>query len=712
VPGQKVTKTKAPRQNYRGTKFSIASSNSGGTENFRIDALECATRRILMRGCIALLVAVSLAFSARAQNPPEDLSKLSVEDLMNVEVTSVSKKEQKVSQTAAAIFVITQEDIRGSAANNIPDLLRMVPGVNVAQSSSHIWEISIRGFNGEFSNKLLVMVDGRSVYLPGFTGVFWDVLDVPLEDIARIEVIRGPGGTTWGANAVDGVINIITKKASESRGGMVVAGGGNLDQGFGTAQYGGAAGQNTDYRVYAKYFNQEHQPSQSGADGGDGWRALRGGFRADSKLSSNDELTVQADMYSARVGGLNAYVQSFASPVPQLTFLSVNATGGDIQTDWHHRFSERSDMNLQVSYDSYDRHEAVSEIRHTWSADFQHHFAWGGRQDVVWGVGYRYSRSTTAGSAFISLEPANLNTQLFSSFIQDEIALIPNKLSLTVGTKLEHNYYTGFGVMPSARMAWNLDEHQLVWAAISRAIRTPGSVDISERIDQAGFVEPNGTPVIVRAIGNPNFQDETLIAYEAGYRSQLSTRLSLDIAAYYNSYNRLQTEEPGAPFLETSPSPPHLVLPVVPENLMHGETHGVEVSANWKVATRWTITPAYTFENIHLHLAPTSLDTTSVAGGEGDTPHQWARLDSHVKLPGNLWWDASANFVDRLATLGVPAYTRLDTQLTWQTREHLSISVVGQNLESDRHLEFINTAGTGISTLVKRSGYVKLTWRF
>ena len=707
-----MPKTNATHHDSRNAKSAIAHACAGPPESRWQSARRCEARKLLKRGCIALLLALSLSISARAQNPPEDLSKLSVEDLMNVEVTSVSKKEQKVSQTAAAIFVITQDDIHRSSANNIPDLLRMVPGVNVAQSSSHIWAISIRGFNGEFSNKLLVMVDGRSVYLPGFTGVFWDVLDVPLEDIARIEVIRGPGGTTWGANAVDGVINIITKKAAESRGGMLVVGGGNVDQGFGTAQYGGTLGQSTDYRVFTKYLNDERQLNQFGADGGDGWRELRAGFRTDSKLSPDDELMVQGDMYSARLGGLNAFVESIAAPVPQLRFMAVDATGGDVQADWHHRFSERSDTNLQVSYDSYDRQEVLSEDRHTWSADFQHHFAWGSRQDVVWGVGYRYSTSQTNGTPFISLDPANLNTQLFSSFIQDEIALIPGRVSLTVGTKLEHNYYTGFGLMPSARVAWNLDEHQMIWAAISRALRTPGSIDASEQIDSTGFLGPGGTPVIIRSVGNPNVQDETLLTYEAGYRSQLSTRLSLDIAAYYNSYNHLQTEEPGAPFLETTPPPVHEVVPVVAENLMYGETHGVEISANWKVATRWTITPAYTFERIHLHLAPGSLDTTSVAAGEGNSPQQWAWLNSHVNLPGNLSWDASANFVDRLTALSVPSYTRLDTQLTWRPREHLSISLVGQNLESDHHLEFLNTVGTGLSTLVRRSGYAKVTWRF
>jgi iron complex outermembrane recepter protein len=705
-------KTSGPQRSSKKVQRAIPDSYAAACELFGRNAPNFKMQGILRRAGVAVAIVLSLGISARGQDTSTDLSRLSVEDLMNVEVTSVSKKEQKVSQTAAAIFVITPEDIRRSGANNIPDLLRMVPGVNVAQSSSHIWAISIRGFNGEFSNKLLVMVDGRSVYLPGFTGVFWDVLDLPLEDIARIEVIRGPGGTTWGADAVDGVINIITKNASQSHGGMVLAGAGNLNQGFGTAQYGGTFGQSTDYRAFAKYFNQEHQANQAGADGGDGWREVRGGFRADSKVSANDDLTVEGDMYSVRAGGLNTYVESVASPVPQLLFLAVNATGGDVQMDWRHRISERSDSNLQVSYDSYDRSEALREIRHTWNADFQHHFAWGRRQDVVWGVGYRYSTSKTDGTPFISLDPANLSTQMFSSFIQDEIALIPERLSVTVGTKLENNNYTGFGLMPSARVAWNVDEHHMMWGAISRALRTPGSIDTAENIDQTGFLEPNGTPVIVRAIGNPNFQDETLIAYEAGYRSELSTRLSLDIAVYYNSYHRLQTEEPGTPFLETTPAPVHEVLPVVPGNLMHGETHGVEIFAKWKVAARWTITPAYSFERIHLQLAPASRDTTSVAAGEGFSPQQWARLDSHVKLPGNFSWDASANFVDRLTGLGVPAYTRLDTQLTWGLREHLSVSVVGQSLGTARHLEFLNTAGTGLSTMVERSGYGKVTWRF
>ena len=712
MPGQTLSKTTALHDKSRSSKFAKPHLGAAAPESLRINIPAFAWRGILTRACVALLVALSLTISARAQNPPEDLSKLSVEDLMNVEVTSVSKKEQKASQTAAAIFVITQEDIRRSGANNIPDLLRMVPGVNVAQINSNIWAISVRGFNGEFSNKLLVMLDGRIVYLPTFSGVFWDVLDVPLEDIERIEVIRGPGGATWGANAVDGVINIITSKASQTRGGMVVAGAGNLDQGFGTAQYGGTAGASTDYRVFLKYFNQYHLPGLQSPNGGDGWHLLRGGFRMDSKLSPKDDLSVTGDIYSERVGDLDGEVTSFASPVLQPTYDQSNTTGAYVQADWTHRQSERSDTSLQVSFDRYRRNDALRETRNTVDVDFAHHFRWGSRQDVVWGAGYRYSSSTTDGDLFFSLKPPDLNTQLFSAFVQDEVALIPDRLSLIAGAKIEHNYFTGFGLMPTLRGTWALREHQMVWAAISTALRTPSEIDTASQLTVNGFVPPSGPPVVIRIVGNPAFQNETEIAYEAGYRTQLYDRLSLDLTAYYNSYNQLQTSEPEAAFLETDPAPAHIVMPLEYKNLMRGETHGVEAFANWKISSRWTLTPAVAFEEIHLRLDPTSQDTSSVAVGEGSSPRQWARVGSHVELIHGLAWDFSANFVGRLENPAVASYTRIDSQLIWRIREHLSGSLVGQNLAQDHHIEFLNTAGTGFTTYMKRSGYVKLTWRF
>ena len=500
-------------------------------------------------GALGAILA-SASPTAWSQQKSVDLTDQSLEDLMNVEVTSVSKTQETLSRTAAAVFVISPEDIAHSGARNIPDLLRMVPGVDVAQINANTWAINVRGFNARFSNDLLVLVDGRPVYTPTFGGVFWDVLGLPLEDIERIEVIRGPGGSIWGSNAVNGVINIITKKASETHGGLVVAGGGNTDQGFGTTQYGGNAGKETDYRVYAKYLNQDHLPNSSGQDGGDGWHILLGGFRTDSVLSSKDTLSFQGDVYSAREGTPTTNFPFVASS-PQNIELRVNLNGGFLQGAWNHTSSPHSDTTLQVSYDSYERNDNLREGRGTLDLDFQHHFSGWSRQNIVWGLTYRYSASHSNGDLTASLVPADLSTQLFGSFIQDEIAIVPDRLYLTVGTKLEHNHYTGFDFMPSARVAWAPSARHTLWAAVSNADRTPSAVDTSIRANLGGFTGPGGIPVLVSLIGNPQVKNEGLIDYEVGYRTMLLKDLSIDLTAYYDDYTDQNTTEPERPLWKT-----------------------------------------------------------------------------------------------------------------------------------------------------------------
>jgi len=654
------------------------------------------------------LLLLSVASSAQQQ----DLTQLSLEDLMNTKVTSVSKKEQSLSRTAAAIFVISAEDIRRSGATNIPDLLRMVPGVDVAQIDANTWAVSVRGLNGRFSSELLVLVDGRNVYTPSFGGVLWDTLNLPLEDIERIEVIRGPGGTIWGANAVNGVINIITKKAAETKGGMVVAGGGNLDQGFGTVQYGGGLAKSTDYRVYTKYFNQDHMPDESGSNGDDAWHLLQAGFRSDSRLTPKDTLTVQGALYSGEEGSPTFFLPSVLSPGYQNIDRAVNLSGEFLQSDWNHVYSARSDTLLQVSFDRYKRDDILTEERSTFALDFQHHFAWGSRQDVVWGAGYSYSESNSQGNFTFALNPADLSMQLFSAFFQDEVAVIPDKLYLTLGTKLEHNLYTGFNLMPSARVSWTLTKRHMLWAAISQAERTPSESDVAVRANISGFPRPGGIPLLLAFVGNPHFNDEELIAYELGYRVDVAAHLSMDIATYYSDYDHQQTSEPAAPFFEAAPPPPHVVVPETFENLMHGEAHGLELAVNWKATERWTLSPGYAFEQIHMHLDPASQDKTSVLGTEGSSPVHSAQLRSHFDLVHGIGWDASAYFTDRLRSGDIPSYTRLDTALTWRFTEGLAMSVVGQNLVKDRHMEFLDGNGTVRATLIKRSAFAKLTWQF
>jgi iron complex outermembrane receptor protein len=685
---------------------------------FRVARLARAAGVLLLIGCTS--ASAQAPQSAQTpQAPSDDLTQVSIENLMNIEVTSVSKKEQKLSQVAAAIFVISQEDIRRSGATNIPDLLRMVPGLDVAQINGSTWAIGSRGFNQQFGNKLLVLVDGRSVYSPTFSGVFWDTMDLPLSDIDRIEVIRGPGGTIWGANAVTGVISIFTKRAADTAGALVEAGGGNFQQGFGIVQYGGKLGNATDYRVYTKYFNQDQMLDLNGQSGADGWHRLREGFRMDSALSSKDSLMVEGDLSTGREGELGFELPSVTSPGFVAVSEQINLANGSFESVWDHTYSARSDSSLQFSFDQHRRDDPLNpEMRNTYDLDFRHHLALGGRQDIVWGLGYRYTSDHIGGSLTVAMNPASRAQQLFTAFAQDEIALVPQRLYLTVGTKFEHNDYTGFELMPGVRAAWTPNDRHMFWAAVSKALRAPSRNDTNLVLNFGSFPGPNGTTTLLRLLGNPNFQDERLITYEAGYRTMLSQRLSIDLAAYFNDWDNLQTTEPSISFFEPTPLPAHQVQSVMYENQMFGEAHGIEIAANWKVTNRWSLSPGYTLSQAHMHTLPTSADTMTGPFVEGSSPDHTIQLRSHLDVRTNLAWDTSGYYVSALMNQGplgnlkIPSYTRLDTGLTWKLGEAFSVSVVGQNLLKDHHLEFVGMNGSMQSGQIKRSAYVKLTWQF
>jgi iron complex outermembrane receptor protein len=677
-----------------------------------------ATVLLLLLGCESAQGQSSRSQPA-PQSSPGDLTQVSIENLMNMEVTSVSKREQKLSQVAAAIFVITKEDIRRSGATNIPDLLRMVPGMDVAQINGSTWAVGSRGFTGQYANKLLVMVDGRSVYSLTFSGVFWDTLDLPLFDIERIEVIRGPGGTIWGSNAVTGVISIFTKKAAETSGTLLEAGAGNLLQGFGMVQYGGTIGKKSNFRVYTKYFNQAQMLDLNGRNGADGWHRLRGGFRMDSSLSSKDSLMVKGDISAGREGQYGFVLPSVTSPGYVAVSEEIYLANGSLEAVWNHTYSARSNSSLQFSYDQNRRADPLNpELRNTYDLDYRHQLALGGRQDIVWGVGYRYTADRTGGSLTVAMNPPNRALQLFNSFLQDEIALVPGRLFLTAGIKLERNDYTGFAVMPSVRASWSPSDRHMAWVAVSKALRGPSRSDTNLILNFGEFPGPGNTPTLLRLVPNPQFQNEHLIAYEAGYRTMLSNRLSIDVAAYFNDWNKLQTSELSGSFFETTPPPAHQVQTLMFENLMHGETHGIEITANWKVRDWWSISPGFAISREHLHTYPQSTDTQTVLFTEGSSPDYPVQLRSHIDLRRNLAWDVSAYFVDVLRNQGplgnvnIPSYMRLDSGLTWKLGEGFSLSVVGQNLLKDRHLEFEDAGGSMQSGLVKRSAYAKLTWRF
>ncbi|HEY2647261.1 MAG TPA: TonB-dependent receptor, partial [Candidatus Acidoferrales bacterium] len=614
-----------------------------------------------------------------------------------------------------AIFVITQEDISRSGATNIPDLLRMVPGLDVSQINANSWAISSRGFNDQFSNKLLVLIDGRAVYTPLLGGVNWDTQNLPLEDIDRIEVIRGPGATIWGANAVNGVINIVSKKAMETQGVMVSGGGGTEGQAYGTTQYGGTIQGDTSYRVFTNYLNIASLPAFAGASGEDGWHLLHGGFRADSNISAKDSVTIQGDLYTGREGAQIVHIQSIQPPVVKNLDVLTGLSGGNILGRWNHVFSNRSDTTLQFYYDSYERTGPESdEGRGTIDFDFSHHFSWGSSQDVIWGAGYRQSSDDTLGTIDQAFNPANTHLELVTFFAQDTIALRPGRVSLTVGSKVEDTYFTEFDFEPSVRLDWTPSNWMTFWTSISRAARSPTRRDEGLSAGLVVYPDPggSGTPVETIAFGNPNLVNEHVIAYETGFRTQPNGRISVDVSTFFNHYDHLGTLETGAEFFEPTPAPARFVIPTTFGNLMYGTTEGGELSANLKLTDRWTVSSSYSFLEMHLHTQPSSMDQKSAADEQSSNPQHQAQLRSHVDLSHGLSWDSAAYFVSALPTQGVASYARLDTQLKWKFAEQGEFSLVGQNLLRDTHLESNDYVSVVNSSLIKRSAYAKFLWRF
>ncbi len=650
-----------------------------------------------------------------ASQLPTDLTELSIEDLMNVEITSAAKKRQRLSEAAAAIFVITQEDIRRSGATSIPEALRMVPGIQVAKIDANKWAITSRGFNGRFANKLLVLMDGRSVYTPLYSGVFWEVQDTVLEDIDRIEVIRGPGASLWGANAVNGVINIITKSATETQGGLAVAGGGDEEKGFGTLRYGGKIGENSYYRIYSKYFDRDSGVDSLGNDTADDWDFLRGGFRFDHGDNDSDSFTLQGDVYDGTTGDtITAYslLPPFSTTFDEENdFQGFNAMGR-----WKHRISDTSDLALQVYFDRAEWETAIAGvIVDTYDIDFQHRFAWGSRQEIIWGLGYRYIRDDVDGGFSLTADPDNRSTSLYSAFIQDEIQLDGERLRLTVGSKFEHNDYTDYEIQPNARIMWQPRERHSIWASASRAVRTPSRGENDARFNAPVF-PPNalfpGSPLtVVALIGNSDFESEELIAYEMGYRVQPQQRLSLDFALFYNEYDNLRSIEGQPQFFELIPPPPHAVIPTSIDNKLSGYAYGVELAADWLLFDWWRWQAGYTFLRMELDPDTDSTDTVTEPD-EDKSPRHQVSLRSSMELPRDVELDFWFRFVDELPALKINSYTTLDIRLAWSPVPDFEIALVGQNLLDDQHAEFESERNDTKSTEVERGVYGKITWRF
>ena len=639
---------------------------------------------------LALLAASPSALLARDDDfSIDDVLETSIEELMTVQVTTVSGREQEWFEAPAALYVITAEDIRRTGHHTLADVLRVAPGVFVGQSASNEWAVGMRGFSFGLANKTLVLIDGRAVYEPLFGGTFWDVQDVLLEDVDRIEVIRGPGPTLWGANAVNGVINVITKRAGETQGTYVNAGGGNEEQGFVSARHGGKLSDKGAYRVWGKYFNRDDLERSDGGSAHDEWDLGHGGFRADLRGDERTTYTLQGDVYDLQ------FDEQLQLPVPDASFMFEThddhgeANGGNALFRVSRASSETSGWTLQTYYDhAYRRVSADFEFeRNTADVDFRHHFKLGGAHEIMWGLGYRYNHDDTdpALRDTTIFDPDSRGIHIYSAFVQNTVTIVPDRLFAMFGTKLDHNTYTDFEVQPSARLWWTPGDHNTLWAAISRPVRHP------TRLERDGFValavaetEP-GVFVPLGAEGNPDLESERLVAYELGYRRRLTGDVTLDVAAFYNDYTQLI-------FL------PSTVLGQWSDE-GSGEAYGAEVAATWRPTTYWKLVGSYAYVDVLIHGPILPQD-------EGNSPVNQFKARSYLDVTDDLELNSAIYYVDRLPTADADPYVRFDVGVTWRARDNLELSMWGQNLLEESHREASSTVE------VERAGFVEMTVRF
>ncbi len=647
---------------------------------------------VLFAACAATASADQSQSSLQTNNNP--VRDLTLEQLGDVQVTTVTKEPEEVWDTSAAIYVITQEDIRRSGATDIADVLRLAPGVEVGRIDSNTWAVGIRGSESNFSKAVLVLIDGRSVYTPLFAGVYWDVQDVLLENIDRIEVIRGPGATVWGPNAADGVINIITKKASETQGVMVSVLGGNVDHTVAEAQYGGSRGQNFNYRVYGKGFLRGPE-FHTDNNNFDNWNQARGGFRTDWNIDSRTDFTLEGNMYSGDAPhetGPSAFVDS--------------VSGGDMLGRWTRTMENGSNLYLQAYFDRTIRIGPLSgETRNTIDIDFLHHLKFGDRQDVSYGGGLRWSPNRyIPATPLLNVLPETNTDHIYSAFFQDEIHFADDRFTLTLGAKLQHNNFSGFDVQPTARGLWKFNQHQSFWAAVTRAVTTPSRIEEGIQIN-AGEISV-APPIFLLVSGNPQFQSEKSVGYEGGYRQLLTSKLYVDLDVFHNNYDNLQSF--GTPTLVGDD------LTIFYENAIAGTTTGFEIAPNWNPRPWWKLSGSYSYVGIDMHANAPGSDissTGSVPTYEGSSPAHQVKIQSRFDISKRFEFDQTYGYESALPAQKVRAYQTMDLRLGWNPTKEWNLSLVGQNLFQPYHFEWGTGDPSELPIGIRRAAYVKLSWR-
>lgn len=653
-----------------------------------------------------------LPLTAAAQQPgPADYKSMSLEQLSQIDVTTPSREPVSAFQTPAAIYVITSDDIRRSGATSIPEALRLAPSVEVARIDSDKWSIGIRGFGTRLTRSVLVLIDGRTVYTTLFDGTYWEVQDTNMEDIDRIEVIRGPGGTIWGPNAVNGVINVITRRPSETKGMQATAGGGNFERAFGSYRYGGGNGSDFSYRFYGKGFDRGPEYHQDG-DNFDAWREGQGGFRMEWDEADGNDFNLQGDIYIERAGE-RVQATMYTPPYSQNVDGTEDLSGGNLLGRWVRKLKNGGDLQIQTYYDRTNRWEPnLAYKADTYDADLVEHLHLPWREQITWGLGARfihaYNPVVVTGLQFA---PPERTDDLITGFFQDEIGLIENRLSLTVGAKLLHTNFADFETEPSARLMWSPSKKDALWTAFTHAARTASDAEENFYLLGSTGLDINGLPLLARFNPNPHFAPELMNGYELGYRHLFGKKVSVDIASFYNHYHDLFDEEFAGPiYLEDNPTPIHYLLPALFGNGLYGYTKGVEVAPEWRITDRWRLRGSYSFLHMNIGRSPGSGDIGTAPGIVGASPQHEAWVQSSYDFTKTVHLDLTYRYVSTLfaASQMVPDYSTGDVRFAWQFRPSWEWSVVGQNLLQPWHAEYNGDPGPLVG--IRRNGYVKLTW--
>ncbi len=711
---------------------------------------------------LASAFATLISLPAIAESPvseDDELLNLSLEELISLDVpdvTSVSRKKQRLMDSAAAVYVITSEDIQRSGVTSIPEALRMVPGMQVARMNGNTWSISTRGFNYIFANKLLVLIDGRTVYSPLFSGVNWDVQDTILEDIARIEVIRGPGAALWGANAVSGVINIITKHAGDTQGGLLTTGFGSEEKAFATYRYGGEMGEDAYFKTYYKVFHRDGMLNFDGSDAADDWKIHRAGFRTDWKATNGADVTVQGDIYTGSTRPPMKVYAGLEEVVKINPNLSRDQKGGNLIGNWKYKYDNSSDISLKAYYDRYENYDyrAISK-RDMGDIEFQHHFKPWEKHDLIWGGSFRITQYNLSDMNQIELKGGSRTDRLYSAFIQGDITFNP-EWNLTFSSRFEHNSFTGFEVQPNARVTWKATENRTFWSSVSRAVKTPSISETSVTSREFIYVNfPISKDVDPRSrmaiSGNPSLKSEELLALEFGYREQFNDIFRIDITTFLNKYDNLLSyinSNPGEcdrfPDDTTKVMVTDIYGKLIPvcslgqksingenvhvveysatlDNKLSATAFGFEITADWQVKDWWKLQFNYSYFGIDASRPQEPINENYLVENEGlledlSASHT-ANFRSSINLPNQWYFDFWIRYIDKITEAHfqskgkAKAYTNTDIRIAKKYGDNLEISLIGQNIFDRSRLEFDEIFSGQSPTEVERAWYLQLRWQ-